>query len=131
MFKITGELINAIKKISVEANEATDPTRIIFGVVTKTEPLTILSEQRLTINENRLILCSNVIEKSAEETFDIYTESIRCGESSHKHKIFGKKAILLNNGLKEGEKVIMIRLQGGQNFLVLDRVVTQDASEEQ
>ncbi|WP_412099069.1 DUF2577 family protein, partial [Clostridium neonatale] len=32
------------------------------------------------------------------------------------------KTIIINNELKVGEKVILIRLQGGQDYLVLDRM---------
>ncbi len=39
----------------------------------------------------------------------------------HSHKVKGRKKVLLHLGLKTGEKVIMLRLGGGQRFLVLDR----------
>ena len=41
---------------------------------------------------------------------------------SHKHSYSGKKKFTVHNGLKKGEKVVMIKLQGGQKFVVLDRV---------
>lgn len=119
---ITGELINALKKISVEANEASDPVRIMFGIVTKTNPLTIMADQRLIIDKSKLILCSSVVERSVEETFNMYTENTY-SYTLHNHSITGKKNVVLNFGLKEGEKVILLRMQGGQSFLVLDRVV--------
>ncbi len=119
---ITGELINALRKISVEANEASDPVRIMFGIVTKTEPLTIMADQRLIIDKSKITLCSSVVERSVKETFNMSTESAN-SYTSHSHKIVGQKDVTLNFGLKEGEKVILLRIQGGQNFLVLDRVV--------
>ena len=41
---------------------------------------------------------------------------------SHSHMINGRKTVTVHNGLKKGEKVIMIRVQGGQKFVVLDRM---------
>ena len=41
---------------------------------------------------------------------------------AHTHDIVGKKAILVHNGLKLGEEVILIRQKGGQEYIVLDRV---------
>ncbi|MBQ6554787.1 MAG: DUF2577 domain-containing protein [Firmicutes bacterium] len=39
----------------------------------------------------------------------------------HSHKVRGRKKVLLHLGLKTGETVIMLRLGGGQKFLVIDR----------
>lgn len=43
-------------------------------------------------------------------------------DTTHKHDIKGRKKIILHYGLKVGESVILIRLQGGQRYVVLDRV---------
>lgn len=42
---------------------------------------------------------------------------------SHFHAYEGTKEFLINNGLKTGEDVIMMQMQGGQKFIVMDRVV--------
>lgn len=49
---------------------------------------------------------------------DVETQNI---DLSHKHNVRGKKKITVHNALKKGEKVVMIKLQGGQKFIVLDR----------
>ena len=77
------------------------------------------------MESGKLFLCSNVVEKETEETFDIYTENASGGGTNHYHKICGKKKVVINNGLKEGEKVILFQIQGGQKFLVLDRGVEE------
>ncbi len=43
-------------------------------------------------------------------------------EISHKHLIKGKKKVIVHNGLKTGEYVILIRCNSGQRYVVLDRV---------
>lgn len=41
---------------------------------------------------------------------------------SHAHNITGKKTLTIHNALKNGDKVILIQQQGGQKFIVLDKV---------
>lgn len=41
---------------------------------------------------------------------------------THGHKYTGTKMFTVHNALKVGEKVVLIRIQGGQKFVVLDRV---------
>ena len=43
---------------------------------------------------------------------------------THNHKISGSKSININNALKVNEKVILLRVQGGQKYIVIDRVVS-------
>ena len=40
----------------------------------------------------------------------------------HKHEYKGKKKILIHYGLKEGEKLALIRIQGGQMYYIIDRL---------
>jgi len=42
--------------------------------------------------------------------------------ASHDHDYKGRKKIMIYNGLKTGEKVLLIRFQEGQKFLILDRI---------
>lgn len=45
-------------------------------------------------------------------------------DTTHKHDIKGRKKITLHYGLKVGESVMLVRLQGGQRYVVIDRVQT-------
>ena len=42
--------------------------------------------------------------------------------TTHKHAVKGRKKLRLFNGLQVGERVLLLRWQGGQKYLVLDRV---------
>ena len=42
--------------------------------------------------------------------------------TTHHHDIKGRKKITIHNGLTVGEKVLLLRTQGGQNYVVIDRV---------
>jgi hypothetical protein len=43
-------------------------------------------------------------------------------KTSHLHNIAGRKRIRIYNGLHKGESVILLRAQGGNSFIVLDRM---------
>lgn len=40
---------------------------------------------------------------------------------SHNHSISGKKQMIIHNGLKLNDNVILLQQQGGNNFVVLDK----------
>ena len=76
----------------------------MFGIVTKAEPLTIMVDQRLIIDQSKITLCSSVVERSVKETFNMSTENTS-SYTSHNHKIVGQKDVILNFGLKEEKKL--------------------------
>ena len=41
----------------------------------------------------------------------------------HSHNIKGKKKITIHNALAKGDEVILLRQQGGQKYIVVDKVV--------
>ena len=41
--------------------------------------------------------------------------------AAHKHRYQGRKKWRVHNALKTGEKVILLRCDGGQKYIVLDR----------
>lgn len=43
-------------------------------------------------------------------------------DTRHRHGFSGRKRILIYNGLREGENVILLRAEGGQRFIVIDRL---------
>lgn len=42
---------------------------------------------------------------------------------SHNHSIDGRKSITIHNGLEVGDEVLLLRMQGGQKYIVIDKVV--------
>lgn len=121
------DLVTSIKKASVEAVNASKPMNITYGKVVSVDPIKINVDQRLNLTSKQLILTGNVKDFEVEMTIDHVTEESSGGEgdlsfASHSHRYLGKKMFTVHNGLKLGEKVIMIQVQGGQKFVVLDRV---------
>ena len=122
------DFIKTVQAAALNAVEAEKPTSIIFGTVQSTSPLTVFVDAKLTIPEKAIVLSRNVTDFDTEVTVEWRTENTSGGGggydafSSHCH-ITGRKPIRVNNALKSGEKVILIRMAGGQKYLIIDRVV--------
>jgi len=120
-------LVKAMKKAAVEAVKAEKPAETCFGRVTSASPLKILVEQKMTLGEAQLILSRHVTDFTVETTVDWLTESQGGGSgeasfAAHDHAVKGKKKITVHNGLVAGDEVILIRRQGGQKYIVVDRI---------
>lgn len=122
------DLLIVMKKAAIEAVNASKPTSIVYGKVINTSPLQINVEQKMTLTAAQLVLTRNVTEHKIQMTVDHVTGNTSGGSgedsfSSHSHKYSGKKEFTVHNGLVVGDEVVMIQMQGGQKYIVLDRVV--------
>lgn len=111
-------MIETIKMAAVEAVKASNPAAILFGTVTSISPLKINIEQKLTLNESHLVLTSLVSDFEVGVTLNHVTEKT----SDHSHAVIGKKTFQVHLRLQAGETVILLQVQGGQKYIVLDRV---------
>lgn len=122
-------LLEVIKQISVEAVDAKKPAGLLFGKVISASPLKITVEQKMTLTMEQLVLTRNVTDYKVMMTVKHLTEDKGkggIGEASyeaHKHEYKGTKEFLVHHALKAGEEVLLLRQQGGQKFIVIDRVV--------
>lgn len=108
-------LVASFKRAAKEEREASKPCDILFGTVTSASPLQITTEQQLPLGVAQLILTRNVTNYTTTATVSWNTTK---GDT-----VTGTKKITINNGLAAGEKVVLVRQDGGQKFLVMDRVV--------
>lgn len=115
------DLINLIKQAAVEAVKADDPTEVIFGIVTGASPLAVSVDQKMTLKAPMLILTNNVRDYTVE--VDVIWTTHPSGDPAHSHPVSGRKTMTVHNGLKIGEKVLLLKMQGGQQYVILDRVV--------
>ena len=79
-----------------------------------------------TTIKNKVDPSSTKVESTAETKMDGKVETTVQQVQiplNHSHGYTGKKKFLVHNGLKNGEKVMLLRFQKGQRFLILDRVV--------
>lgn len=126
-------LLELIKKAAKEAVDAGQDSDFCYGTVTSSSPLKILVEQKMELTAAQLVLCRNVTDHTvtitAGNTKDFYfTGEIEDNGTApipttpHIHAI-GTVQIIVHNALKTGDKVVLIKKKGGQEYLVLDRVV--------
>jgi len=127
------DLMELIKKAAMDAVNAAQASDFCYGTVTSASPLKILVEQKMELTAAQLVLCRNVtnhaVTVTAGNTKDFYfTGEMKDGETEpipttpHVHAI-GTIQVVVNNALNVGEKVVLMRKSGGQEYLVLDRVV--------
>ena len=114
-------LVEVIKRVALEAVSASNPTALVIGQVTSTNPLQITVEQKLTLDEDFLIPTSNVKDHYVDVSVSHKVDSTTC-EVSHSHSYKGKKKVLMHYGLKKDESVLLLKMQGGQKYIVLDRI---------
>ena len=127
--------LDYVKQAAVQAVMTKKPCDYTIGTVVSTKPLKIrLSEgDGLELPVDFIHLSRNVTDYEMEVTItDEYgwkteDKSGGSGDSayeSHNHNItVTKKKIMIHTALKKGDKVVMVRKWGGQDYIVLDKVV--------
>ena len=140
------DLMNAVKKAAQEAVESSEPSGICFGKVTSKSPLKILVEQKMTLGTAQLVLTRNVtnfvtmvtVQWESETENQTHTHKVEGTDSGgdtidlisktesrkHTHEIKGIKQLTICNALQVGDEVVLVKQQGGQKYLVVDRVVS-------
>lgn len=96
------ELLGVLQQIIQESQEAAKPTAVAFGTVTSVSPLEILVDGTTQPKPTQaLIPTDSVIAKSTQ--------------------VQGS-AVIINEGLTIGDKVVLLRVSQGQRYLVLSKV---------
>ncbi|WP_083524921.1 DUF2577 domain-containing protein [Thermotalea metallivorans] len=126
-------MLKLLKKAGIQAVEQTAPVAIFLGIVKSVNPLVINVEQRLDIPAEFLFLTDQVRDYKTKVSFDnpdiknIVKPYDMQDIPGTNYKITFQDAaineITIYNGLKVGEQVVLLRVQGGQKFIVLNRVV--------
>lgn len=98
--------LESVKTASVDAVNASKPFALALGKVTSVSPLKVRIDQKLELTSAQLMLTNAV----REHTVEITPEG---GE---------RKRYTLHYGLKNGEQLLLLRCNGGQKFIILDRV---------
>lgn len=111
-------LVKAMKRAGTEAVNAENPTAICFGKVVSASPVQVLVDQKMTLGLAQLVLTRNVTDYETEVTIEWESETME----EHVHELKGKKKMTVHNALTVGDEVILLRQQGGQRYIIIDRV---------
>lgn len=98
-------LIKLIKQAALEAVENGQPTDLRYGLVTSANPLKIQITPQFTLPKSVLVVPQHLTNYSVKITIDDEN-----------------KTMVINNALKKGDKVALLRQKGGQSYFILDKV---------
>lgn len=134
-------MLEQMKRIAKQTEEAGMPAQWMFGVVKSVSPLEIIVDERFPIYEDDVVLMQQFRTgqqyATHQHTGFAGSPSTRATDgggsgdeafSSHSHVL--RNDYITNSGvgsevyygLKIGEKLVLFRNQGGQQYLVLGRV---------
>lgn len=124
------ELRDVLNQMIDENRSASQPSELKIGTVTSENPLEItINTAMAPLRAGVLILTEPVLEKKipvlqhthgGQVPADLLQGSIICQEDSEGLPVEGGY-IILNEALKAGDKVVLMRVQNGQKFIVLSR----------
>ncbi len=98
------ELIGVVQQIVQNAMEGVKLTDIATGTVASASPLTVQVDATMqVISEKALLLTDGVKYRTA---------SVQGGNGG---------SVVINDGLKTGDKVLMLRVSKGQRYIVLSK----------
>ena len=127
------ELLDIIKRAGTKAVDAGNPVNVMIGTVTKASPLEVNVSQGFTLSEDFLIITERVTkyEQNLKHKHG-YIDTVpgtppaptpkNTEDANYDNDPLPK--LTIRHGLKVGDKVVLLRVQGGQQFVVLDKVVS-------
>ena len=126
----SSNILELMKRCTLETIETNQPCDFCYGKVTSKDPLKILVDQKMELSIAQLVLTRNVSDFNITVSIDNLSTDLESGDSgeasfaAHSHSInVQKRKVTVHNGLELGDNVVLIRKQGGQQYLVMDRVV--------
>ena len=109
-------MLNAIRQAALTAVEAAAPVAVMFGTVVRDNPLEVNVDQRFTLDADFLI----VPESLTRLEIDLrHTHTAPGGTTDDALT----EPVVIRPGLQAGDRVVLLRVQGGQKYLILDKVV--------
>lgn len=107
-------MIDMFKQMAGDTIGAGDPVNIVIGTVTKVSPIEIEISQKLKLTKEFLIITERVTR------YEVDLEHNHGGTNALGGKLTDTP---IRTGLKTGDRVLLIRVQGGQQYVVVDKVV--------
>lgn len=146
-------MLDIMKRAALDAVDNAKLADLRFGTVISESPLKIRVTNQFILSEQMLIVPEHLTDYTVKvsmswDTNEVsnhthgYSGSTGSGgdpehthgysgsvvaAGSHKHTIASneQKSLTIHNALKVGDKVALLRKQGGQNYYILDRLVRE------
>lgn len=115
-------MIDEIKQIVKNMIDNMKLTDYVYGEVTNINPLSIKIDQKLTISSDVILLTYPVIEKkiNLQHTHQYMDGDLQRTTGT---ELPNYSEAVIVEGLAEGDKVLMLRVDRGQKFIVLSKAV--------
>jgi hypothetical protein len=110
-------MLNAIKQAALTAVEAGNPVAVVFGTVTHVNPLEVNVDQRFTLDADFLVVPESLTRLELDLRHAHIVPSGMTDEAM-------TQPVVIRPGLQVGDRVVLLRMQGGQKYLILDKVVS-------
>lgn len=107
-------MLELIKRASINAVNASNPLNIEFGTVTDAENITIRIDQRRILPKEFFIV---------PESLTRYEVNQKNTSSNEISTIPQLEKLVIREGLKVGDTVILLKIESGARYLILDKVV--------
>lgn len=115
------ELIEVIQQICQSSYKAMSPTELVIGTVVGVSPLQIsINTAMAPLNQSVLYLTDAVVPKTITARGE--GEITLTGSKNGAGLPASGDTLTLNPALAAGDKVLLLRVQRGQKFVVLSRV---------
>ncbi|MDF7668522.1 DUF2577 domain-containing protein [Lactobacillus sp. ESL0703] len=95
---------------------------IVYGTVDSVDPLKVQLANDMILTDDFIIMGKNIGKIVLDSKAKIYAHSDQVGsEAGNRPELIEKVRYELDNSLKAGDKVTMIRMDGGQQFYLFER----------
>lgn len=108
-------MIDTIRKASMGAVDASNPVNILFGEVLSVDDLRIKVDQKFILPKEFFVVPESLTRYEIDLSHNHTYADSTTGTSLN--------VVVIREGLKQGDKVILMRVQGGQQYVILDKVV--------
>ena len=144
-------ILNLIKEIATNVINSQKPSAYFYGTVISITPLKVQLSTNLILTNEFLVVPKSLTDYEINIEIDCHTEEkftntehthvvnysdntingssngsttseIGSFDNTHVHHIKGTKTITMYNALKVNDKVILAQVQGGQEFIIIDKV---------
>lgn len=121
------KFMGILKQAGVGAFEAGNPVNVLFGVVETVQPLSVRVDQRFILTSEFLVVPESLVHYEIDlnhshkyEDFDNDVPTTRTTDPA-----LPVEPTVIRRGLEVGDKLLLLRMQGGQKYVILDRVVSE------
>lgn len=115
------ELKDVLYQMMDQSRQASQPAELKIGTVTATAPLAISINPAMAPIQNSLLYLTSAVVERKLSPLVVGLEDVVCTENGTALPA-DSTGITINRALQVGDRVLLLRVQNGQKYIVLSRV---------